>query len=237
MRIHYLQHETFEDPGTILEWAQARGHTINGTLIFKGEPLPAVGSFDMLVIMGGSMSAYEEEKYPWIAAEKQLIWQAVDKRKAVLGICLGAQLIAGALGAKVYKHSCKEIGWFPVHLTKQGFDSEFMRGLPLSFEALHWHGDTFDIPAGATRLATSKACFNQAFEYGTTVLGLQFHIEYTAENRGKMLENCSGDLAEPGLYVQSPDFILGQNGLFPQLRELNFRLLDNIEKRYSLLKS
>lgn len=231
MRIHYLQHETFEDPGTILEWARERGHTMKGTMVFNNESLPQPGTFDMLVIMGGSLSVYEEGKYPWIAAEKQFIKQAIDTRKTVLGICLGAQIIAAALGAKVYKHSCREIGWFPVRLTGEGKKSPVFSGLPESFDALHWHGDTFAIPQGAIHLATSEACPNQAFSYGKMTLALQFHIEYSTENRKKMIDNCSNDLAEPGLYVQTPDFILSRNDLFPQLRKFTFRLLDNITAR------
>jgi GMP synthase-like glutamine amidotransferase len=230
MKIHYLQHEHFEDPGTILEWAAEKGHTANGTMIYKGEPLPALDSFDMLVAMGGSMSVDDEEKYPWLAPEKELIKKAINKDIPVLGICLGAQLIAMALGAGIRKNPCKEIGWFPVSLTPQGTTSKLFDGWPLSFPAFHWHGDIFDIPGCAEKTAFSKACWNQAFVYGRSVVALQFHIESTGEGVERLLTNCKNDIAGNQLYIQSAEYIRDQKQYLPCIRELLFRLLDAMEK-------
>ncbi|MBN2188165.1 MAG: type 1 glutamine amidotransferase [Chitinispirillaceae bacterium] len=229
MRLHYLQHEPFEDPGTILEWAAERGHAVGGTMLFKGEPLPSPDSFDMLVVMGGSMSIHHKEKHPWLVTEEKFIREAINEDIPVLGICLGAQLIASALGAKVRKNPCKEIGWFPVSLTPQGITSKFFDGWPVGFPAFHWHGETFDIPEGAQRAAFSKACWNQAFVYGRAV-ALQFHVESTGKGVELLLTNCKDEIVDGQLYIQSADYIREQKQHFPQIRKLLFRLLDAMEK-------
>jgi len=230
MRIHYLQHEPFEDPGTILEWAAERGHPVGSTMLYKGDPLPPIDTFDMLVIMGGSMSVHEEDRYPWLISEKKLITQAIKSGNAVLGICLGAQLIASALGAAVRKNPCKEIGWFPVSLTREGIKSDLFKGWPVEFQAFHWHGNTFDIPASAVKTAFSKACANQAFVYGRCAVGLQFHIESTTEGVERLLTNCEDEIVDNQLYIQPAEYIRNQKQYFPQIRELLFRLLDGMEK-------
>jgi GMP synthase (glutamine-hydrolysing) len=237
MKIHYLQHEPFEDPGTILEWAAERVHPVSATMLYKGEPLPSSSAFDMLVIIGGGMSVYEEDKYPWLAAEKRFIRQAIDTGKTVLGICLGAQLIASALGARVYKNRHKEIGWFPVTLTPEGIKSELFKGRPARFQAFHWHGDTFDIPANAIKIATSKACANQAFVYGRRTVALQFHIESTAESVERLLTNCKDEIVEGKPYIQSADEIKKRNRHLLHIRTLLFGLLDTLEKTTTVLKT
>ncbi len=226
MKIHYLQHEATEDPGSILIWAVGRGHTVTGSMLFDGDPLPSLNSFDMLVMMGGYMSVYEEDEHPWLVTEKEFIRQAISADKAVLGVCLGAQLIASALGADVRKNRFKEIGWFPVTLTPEGERSPLFAGWPAVFEAFHWHGDTFDIPAGAIRLAESEACANQAFTYGSRVAALQFHVETTAESVMRLVSDCGKDLAEGGPWVQSPDAILANKESLPELPRLLYPMLD-----------
>ncbi|MDO8671400.1 MAG: type 1 glutamine amidotransferase, partial [Dehalococcoidia bacterium] len=161
--MHFLQHALFEGPANIVAWAGARGHPVSATALCRGERLPETGDFDWLVIMGGPMNVYEEEEYPWLADEKRLIEKSIAEGKIVLGVCLGAQIIADVLGAPVYKNSDKEIGWHPVFLSQEGRESSVFRGFPDRFVAFHWHGDTFDLPAGCTRLAGSEACQNQAF--------------------------------------------------------------------------
>jgi GMP synthase (glutamine-hydrolysing) len=229
MKIHYLQHEPFEDLGTILEWAAERGHPVSATMLYKGEPLPSLSSFDMLVIMGGSMSVYEEQKHPWLANEKQFIKQAIESVKAVMGICLGAQLIASALGARVYKHTHKEIGWFPVTLTPEGIKSEMFKDWPARFPALQWHGDTFDLPANAIKTASSEGCANQAFVFGLRTLAIQFHIESTAQSVERLLTNCEGEIIAGEPYIQSVEAIKNQKHHIPLVKKLLFRLLDAIE--------
>ncbi|MGA2507078.1 MAG: type 1 glutamine amidotransferase [Chitinispirillaceae bacterium] len=229
MQVHYLQHEPFEDPGTILEWAAERGNPVSATMLYKGETLPSLGLFDTLVIMGGGMSVYEEDKYPWLAAEKRFIRRTIESGKAVLGICLGAQLIASALGARVYRHTHKEIGWFPVTLTPEGIKSELFKGWPARFPALQWHGDTFDIPANAIKTASSEGCANQAFVFGLRTLALQFHIESTAQSVERLLTDCKDEIVAGEPYIQSAEMIKNQKRYFPRIRRLLFRLLDALE--------
>ena len=176
MRIHYLQHVPFEDLANIESWARSRGHDLSRTMLFSDEKLPEMDHFDWLIIMGGPMNIYEDEKYPWLSREKEFIRQAIASDKIVLGICLGAQLIADVLGGSVRRNEYREIGWFAVSLTEEGSTSPIFSVLPKSFVALHWHGDTFAIPPGAMRIAESQACANQAFIKGKAI-GLQFHLE------------------------------------------------------------
>jgi GMP synthase-like glutamine amidotransferase len=233
MRIHTLEHEPFEGLANIEVWAKSRGHSISRTLLFNSEELPDITDFDWLVIMGGSMNIYEEEKYPWLRDEKNFIAQAIAGKKIVLGICLGAQLIADVLGGKVSRNKYTEIGWFPVTLTKKARTSPIFGSFPLRFTAIHWHGDTFEIPPGVLRIAQSEACVNQAFEYGRTI-GLQFHLEYSAKSIDLMFRNCSNDIVE-GKYIQKPDEIISQiNNVLETQKLLNI-LLDNMEKELGCL--
>ena len=179
MRIHFLQHHPLESPGCISEWALSSHCTIAGTRVYQTDLLPRVSEFDWLIMMGGPMGAHEDTEYPWLAKEKQLIERAIEKGKTVLGICLGAQLIADVLGARVYPNKEKEIGWFPIELTDGGRSSPVTWFLPRRLTVLHWHGDTFDLPEGAVHLAWSEACSNQAFTYNERVIGMQFHMEMT----------------------------------------------------------
>lgn len=227
LKIHYLQHVPFEDPGFILHWASARGYTVTGTRFYAGGRLPAPQSFDLLVVMGGPMSVGDDDRYSWLAGEKRFIGAAIEAGKTVLGVCLGAQLIADVLGGRVYRNQYPEIGWFPVRLTHEGKESSFFRVLPTEFLAFHWHGDTFSIPSTCVRTAESDACANQAFEYDGRVFGLQFHLETTLEGIHALLENCSSEL-KPGPYVQNEKEILDRAGLVSELNGVTAALLDHM---------
>ena len=187
MRLHYLQHVPFEDLANIEVWAKDKGHLISKTALFNGEKVPKLSDFDWLIILGGPMSIYEEKKYPWLKMEKKLIKKVIYEKKVVLGICLGAQLIADALGSKIYKNEYEEIGWFFVNKTDEAKESAVFDRLSERFIALHWHGDTFNIPTGAIRIAESEGCSNQAFEYNGRVIGLQFHLESTVDSVNKLI--------------------------------------------------
>jgi GMP synthase-like glutamine amidotransferase len=167
--------------------------------------MPSPAAFDALIVMGGPMSVNDEHEHPWLVAEKRLVRDAVEGGKIVLGVCLGAQLIASSLGAKVYKSAEKEIGWFPVEGVAPAVAGSF--AFPPSLPAFHWHGETFELPAEATRLARSAGCANQAFQVGRRTIGLQFHLETTPESARLLVENCRSDL-EAGRYVQSERAIL-----------------------------
>ena len=145
------------------------------------------------------MSVNDEAEFPWLREEKRFVAEAIRSGKAVLGICLGAQLMASSLGARVHRASCKEIGWFPVHACAHHADAFVFPG---TMEVFHWHGETFDLPVGATHLARSEGCLHQAFQVGERAIGLQFHLETTAESADAIISHC-GDELVPARYVQS----------------------------------
>ena len=230
MRIHYLQHVPFEGIASIETWAFYRGHALSSTRFFANESLPQMQDFDWLIVLGGPMNIYETEKYFWLTEEKRFIEQAIKNDKTVIGICLGAQLIADVLGAKVTQNTFKEIGWFPVELTTE---SPVFHTLPQRFKALHWHGDTFELPHGAVHLARSKACENQAFVYEEKVLSLQFHLEATTGSARQIIANCGGELVG-GKYIQSSRAILWKSEYFLPANQKMYQILDNLYlSRYS----
>lgn len=210
MRIHYIQHETFETPAFVTTWAKAKGFPMTSTLVYEEHwQFPALDTFDFLVVMGGSMSTYEEEKYSFLAEEKAFIKACIAQKKLVLGICLGSQLIASACGARVYPNHTKEIGWWPIQVVEN--QHSLTKSWPTEATVFHWHGDTFDLPAGAVHLAKSEACKNQAFLLGDRVLGLQFHLEIEEHSVKEMVVHGTDELALTTPFVQSGSKIL--NGM------------------------
>jgi len=203
MHIHFIQHVAFEYPGSIVDWAAEKNHTTSFTKVFESADFPAVDTFDMLVIMGGPMGVYEEDVYTWMADEKACIAAAIEARKKVLGICLGAQFIASVLGEAVYPHTVKEIGWWPVH---KAFPHALTRALPQVFTVFHWHGDTFDLPKDAVQLFSTPACAQQGFVYNDHVAALQFHLEVKEDLLNGMTEHERSELTGEG-YVQTEETI------------------------------
>jgi GMP synthase-like glutamine amidotransferase len=199
MNVRVLQHEPFEGLGSIEPWLNERGASIAFTRPYAGDPIPKAEGIDLLIAMGGSMSVNDEDDLPWLKAEKQLVRDLKRADVPMLGVCLGAQLLASALGARVYRNPVKEIGWFPI----QSVDAPSW-AVPLPPESIvfHWHGETFDLPAGAIHLARSEGCENQAFQIGRRVIGLQFHLEMTESAMKELAENCEAEL-RPARYVQS----------------------------------
>ncbi|MCR8842321.1 type 1 glutamine amidotransferase [Paenibacillus sp. SC116] len=228
MRIHYLQHVPFESIENIGVWAGEREYGITGTLVYENADFPSLLEFDMLVILGGPMSVHDEASYPWLVQEKQFIKEAIQQQKLVLGICLGAQLIAEVIGGKVYKNENKEIGWFPVKLTEDAKHSPLFKYIPDEFIPFHWHGETFELPEEAKKMAFSKGCVNQAFVYDDHVIGLQFHLESSDVSITKLIENCADELEE-GTYVQAPHEMLAQPRLLILSNAVLFTLLDAFE--------
>lgn len=204
MTVHALTHAAFEGLGSIETWLRARGHAVEQTRLYAGERLPEGRSMDLLVVMGGPMSANDDGTVPWIASERRFIQEAIRGGVRALGVCLGAQLLAGALGARVYPNPHREIGWHPVHAVAA---PEGTFRFPPIVPAFHWHGETFDLPEGAHHLAQSEGCRHQAFQVGTTVLGLQCHFEMTPQAVTALIEYCAHDLA-PGPYVQAAEQML-----------------------------
>jgi len=232
MRICYLQHVPFEGPGCIADWASERNHEIRGAALFDGAAPPAIAEFDWLIVMGGPMGANDDVRCPWMAPERKLIAQAIESEKIVLGICLGAQLIAAAMGGRVYESRHREIGWFPVSETGACAGTVFGDFLGGAMEVLHWHGDTFDLPAGATHLARSRACENQAFALGDLVLGLQFHLEMTGDGALTLAQACADELTT-GPFIQAADAICNNVHGFAECNRAMYSLLDSMARARS----
>jgi GMP synthase-like glutamine amidotransferase len=205
VRAHYLQHVPFESPGSILPWLAQRGAMVASTRLFEPHALPLVEDFDLLVVMGGPMSVNDEAAHPWLIAEKALVRESIEKGRAVVGVCLGAQVIASALGCRVYRNAAREIGWFPVTAVPAPGRSRCVgrRSSPSSTGTAR--RSTFH--PRRVRLASSEGCLNQAFQIGDRVVGLQFHLEATPATVAAMVEHCRHELT-PDRYVQSEQDLL-----------------------------
>jgi GMP synthase-like glutamine amidotransferase len=223
VRIHYLQHVPAEGLGAIETWAGRQGAGLSATHLYAGQSLPELDAFDWLIVMGGPMNIYEEEAYPWLRAEKRFIRQAIGAGKVVLGFCLGGQLIADALGARVARNPQMEIGWFELNPAAD-LTPPLERLLPGPLPAFHWHGDRFELPEGARLFARSEACDHQGFTYGERVYAFQFHAEITPELASRFIE-AEGTLPQ-GEYVQSPDAMLADAKRFRELNRRLFGFLD-----------
>ena len=228
MKIHYIQHASFEHLGSMEAVLRERGHELSATHIYAGEVLPPLDTFDWLIIMGGPMNIYHEEAHPWLRAEKVFIKSAIDVGKTVLGICLGAQLIADVLGAKVNKHTHTEIGWHEISRTGLAQETCLATAIPQSIHVFQWHEDMFEIPESALALARSKACNNQGFIFQDRVLALQFHLEMTQELAENFIGNFSGDL-DGSHYVQSACQMILDNQKFIDNEEMMREILGCME--------
>ncbi len=227
IRVHYLQHVKSENLGNIEGWLKKRKYKITKTLLYKNQNLPGLNEFDWLIIMGGSMGVNEEGKYPWLKREKEFIKKSIKADKAILGICLGGQLMADCLGAKVKKNKHIEIGFYPVWLKKAGKKSWLFKGLATKLNLFHWHGDTFEIPKGCKNLAFSKACSNQAFTYGEKAAGVQFHFEYSLNYITENFKIRPKKLIK-NKFVQDEKEILSQKARFEEINRIMNKIMSNI---------
>ena len=226
LRIHCFQQVAVEGLGCIADWIADKNYDITYTRFYEKVILPQVDDFDWLIVMGGPMSVYEDDIYPWLADEKRLIKEAIAKDKVVLGICLGSQFIAAALCAAVYPGRNKEIGWHSLQLTELGKTS-MLAGVE-GESVFHWHGDTFDVPQGATLLASSEATPHQAFVYHEKVLALQFHLEVKEQSVDEMV-GAFPDHLMPEKYVQSAESILARKSIIARNNQLMFSVLDALD--------
>jgi len=222
MRIHAIHHVSFEGPGLVAAWAAERGHVWSSTWQHAGDALPDLDAVDALLITGGPMSVGDEIEFPWLMAEKALIAEALRRDIPCLGICLGAQLLAEVLGARVAPMGYKEIGWFPLHRCAE--DSLYS-WMPDPLLALHWHGDQFDIPASATRLWESALCPHQGFVCGSA-LALQFHLELGPAHLQALIENAGHELVPRTPGIQDETQMLSQASAFRDAHKVLYRLLD-----------
>lgn len=203
MRVLVLQHIACEPPGVFEDVLLERGAEIHRVELDEGEPLPDWREFDAIVAMGGPMAATEDSELPWLIDEKRLIREAVREGTPFWGVCLGVQLLAASLGARVYRGPEPEVGLLPVTLTDEARDDPVFAEAPSELVTLQWHGDTFDLPEGAVRLASSPAYANQAFRFGRAY-GVQFHLEVSGE--------MAREWAEVPEYVSSLERTLGREG-------------------------
>lgn len=235
MRIHCLQHLKNETLGNIGTWITKKGYRLTKTLLYEDSLFPDPGEFDLLLIMGGTMSVYQEEEYPWLKLEKEFVRKVIETGKPLLGSCFGAQMIAEVLGGRVIKNRYKEIGWHRVK-SIEGENPKERRSSKLpacmfpEFTGFMWHGDTFEIPAGAVKLFESEACPNQGFIYNGNVLGLQFHPEADRQWVRNLIKDSGHELV-PGKYIQSEKEICGHEIYFDSSRNLAFSLMDWFEKK------
>ncbi|WPD22430.1 MAG: type 1 glutamine amidotransferase [Candidatus Electrothrix scaldis] len=228
MNAHYFQHVPFEGLGSIESWLEKNNFTITSTKFFAEPTLPDPEQVDFLIIMGGPMSVNDQEEYPWLHDELNFIREFIQRDKPVLGVCLGAQLLASAMGSQIYPNKEKEIGWFPIQGSPQQTEETF--SFPASATVFHWHGETFDLPEGATHLAQSEACKNQAFQKGKAI-GLQCHLETIPESARNISTHCREELV-PAQYIQDEQTILSADAeVYTSLNQLMENVLDFLGKQ------
>jgi len=222
MRVHYIQHVAFEGLGSIATSLEKRGYDITATRMYEKIEFPNIDTIDLLIVMGGPMSVHDEHEFAWLASEKAFIHRCIQQNIPILGVCLGAQLLAHCMGASIYQGKQKEIGWFPIQATTTAPSQSFV--FPESIEVFHWHGETFDLPYGTRLLAQSQACKHQAFQFGERVIGLQFHLETTPESALSIVQHCNDELIHAP-YIQNAKTILSAS---PETYRRIHQLMDEI---------
>jgi len=231
LRALVVQPEASVGPGLLGEVLTQKGWELDiRCMDAAGTVLPKhLTGYDAYVILGGFMSTYEEDSYPYFLQVQQLIREAVAARIPTVGICLGGQLIARAFGAHVGPNPVKEVGWYRVHLTKAGQAAPIFTGLPRRFPVFQWHGDTFALPQGAVMLAGGETCFNQVFVYQNCVWALQFHPEVTPAIIAEWARMSPQDIAESGRYGDAETLLQDTRARWESTRPWREQFLNNIE--------
>ncbi|AEJ61740.1 glutamine amidotransferase class-I [Spirochaeta thermophila DSM 6578] len=225
MHVLFVQHVAFERPFMIEDYVREQGARWESVCLSSGDVLPSEVP-DLVVLMGGPMSVHDEGLYPWLKEEKVFIRRCVEAGKRLIGVCLGAQLLAEALGGEVRKAKGKEIGWFPVYVTPEASGHPWVEGIPPSLMAFHWHGEEVTLPPGALHLFYNHHTEVQGFLYEDRILGLQFHLEGTPETGEALLAACASECAGEGPSVQDPQTIReGFSRYLTQTRRVLFHLL------------
>lgn len=229
MNVLAFRHFSFDDIHALSWWSLRNGHRLTVQDPSQGIDPEWLEQTDLLIILGGPMSVYQETSLSWLTEEKRFVEKAIRQDKKILGICLGAQMLADVLGGRVYPHTCKEIGWHGIHRTSE--QHPWFDGVPDRFVSFQWHGDTFDLPQGTKRLAWSEGCRNQAFSYGDRIVGLQFHLETTPDCIEEMLNRWAEELQNEQPYIQSAARIRQEIGRSEDSFRLLHRILDQTEVR------
>jgi GMP synthase (glutamine-hydrolysing) len=218
-KVLVLQHAESENLGTIEDALVAAGVAFEYVRAFDGQPIPRdIDGSSGLIVMGGPMGVYETDRFPFLIQEMKLIESFLKAQRPILGVCLGSQLLAAALGAKVRKGKRKEIGWFLVEVSAASTHDRLWSGQPSRFVAYQWHGDIFDLPEGAVPLASSDITQVQSFCYGGLAYGILFHLEVTERHIWKMLKEFAGEIQQENLDAEG---ILLQAGfLLPPLQQI-----------------
>jgi GMP synthase-like glutamine amidotransferase len=224
MKVHTLMHVSYEGLGSMEPWLKNQGAEMSFTHLYQGQELPETTYFDLIVIMGGPMSVHDTEEFTWLVQEKSWIKKALEEGRKILGICLGAQLLAEALGAEVIPAPEREIGWFPIKKVKEN-QTALGNIFPEVLTVFHWHGETFSLPEGTQLLAASKACRNQAFTMGENILGLQFHLETTPELALNLIQH-SHEAYGLKEFIQSRDEIKASPFHFQQINGLMEKIMN-----------
>jgi len=224
MRIHIFQHVPFEGIGSMESWLLQRKAAVTTTRFFAGDDCSKAHNADVLIILGGPMSVHDEAEFPWLVREKAAIALALQRKIPMLGICLGAQLIAHVAGANVYPNPQKEIGWWPIEPAASKLPATGFTFHPLN--VFHWHGETFELPPDSIHLASSAACRNQAFALPNRVIGIQFHLETTRDSARDIITHARHEII-PAPFVQDEPTLLStpEKHYLAINREMN-RLLD-----------
>jgi len=215
-----FKHVPFEGPGTLTEPLKALGIKYREVNLYEGGAPKNLEGCGGLIIMGGPMNVYEETEYPFLKDEDRLIKEAFAKKLPMIGVCLGAQLMAKAAGAKVTKGQKKEIGWYPLHLTEEAKIDPSFKISPKEIEVFQWHGDTFEIPKGAVRLASSELFHNQAFRIGENAYAFQFHIEVTEAIIKEWIEINGTELEGVRDYIDSKKVLAESKQKASELKKL-----------------
>jgi GMP synthase-like glutamine amidotransferase len=227
MRAHCFQHEPFEGLAALEPWFLSKGFKITYTKFFESEEIPSADDIDFLIIMGGGMSVNDEKDFLWLIKEKAFVREFINTGKPVIGICLGSQMIAAALGARVYRNSEKEIGWFPITKVK-GVNSAIFADMPQELTVFHWHGETFDLPVGAIHIAESEVCKHQIFQYGKKTIAFQCHFETTPESLAGISSECASELIDAP-FIQSAEKMKTLASKYcPAMQKVLFSLLDKL---------
>lgn len=227
LSVHVFMHVPFEGTGALGEWIDNKGFSVNYTKFYEDYTLPNLNDFELLIIMGGPMSVYEEALHPWLKDEKAFIRKAIDAGKKIIGICLGSQLLAEVFGARVYPNQVKEIGWLPIKKTEDAKKHPFLESFDDEITVFHWHGDTYDLPPSTTHLFYSDNCKHQAFIYDNRVIGLQFHFEVNEKSMDDMIVNGREEII-PCATIQSEEYIRANTDPIPRNNKIIFSLLEQL---------